>query len=122
MTTLLTRFDNLDDRRELYRLFAALPPAARYRFVAWVCTLAKPMGVKTPSLVMDERSRDAIKRARIGDAKANDYVTAETWGFLLLLTSTWSVPLDSVAKSLESVARGRSSVQELASMRPVKSA
>lgn len=118
---LIVQFDNLDDRRELYRQFAALPPECRYRFVDWACTLAKLKGTHRPALVMDDRSREAIAQARRGDAMADRRITSETWGFLLVLTATWGVPLDLVAKSLESVARGRTSMHKLASTLPAKS-
>jgi hypothetical protein len=113
MRSIITQFDNLDDRRELYRQFAAMPPMARYEFIHWACTQAKPIGQRTPSLVMDARSREAVQLANRGDTKANDYVTAETWGFLLLLTATWGVPITRVIAALESVARGKIRTSEL---------
>ncbi len=111
--TLITQFDNLDSRRELHRQFAALRPTARYAFVQWVCSIAHPIGQRSPVLHMDERSREAIKLASIGDAKADDYVTNETWGFLIMLTAMWEVPIRRVAETLESVARGRIRISEL---------
>jgi hypothetical protein len=112
-TKLLTRFDNLDDRRELYSQFAALRPIDRYRFVSWASTLAQPIGQRSPTLVMDERSREAIRLANRGDSRADGYATTETWGLLVLLTATWGVPISHIANTLESIARGRLSIHDL---------
>jgi hypothetical protein len=116
-SVLITQFDNLDSRRELHRQFAALRPSHRYDFIRWACSQASPIGQRRPELVMDARSSEAIQLANIGDSRADDYVTAETWGFLVLLTATWGVPIKRVAETLESVARGKIRISELSQVK-----
>jgi hypothetical protein len=110
MTTLITQFDGmdtLDDRRELRRALAALPPIQRVAFVRHCVSLAKPIGNRHPKLVMDARTSEAVKAAYHGDDDADDRLTNEMWGFLILLSAQWELSLSAVAKDLDAVARGR---------------
>lgn len=106
MVQLFTECDNLDDRRELVTLLGKLPPLSRWQFVRWCCSTVK-MGNKSPEVRLDARDREAVRLANAGDRDADDRVTANCWGFLIVLSVQWGLDLRTVAVRLEALARGR---------------
>lgn len=97
--------DTLDDRREIWSLLHRLSPRDRVRFLGWCCSqVAAPGSTRpTPSLL---RMGEVIGMADRCD-RADDRLTNEVYGDVLVLASQWGLDLGRAAVVLERRARGR---------------
>jgi hypothetical protein len=102
-----TKLDNLDDRRELVTLLGKLRPVERWQFVRLCCSGVKPMGNKRPEVRLDAGDREALRLANAGDRGADDRITANCWGFLVILSAQWELDLAAAAVKLEQLVRCR---------------
>ena len=101
-----TKLDNLDDRRELVTLLGKLRPVERWQFVRLCCSTVA-LGNKRPEVRLDARDREALKLANAGDRAADERVTANCWGFLVILSAQWELDLAAAAVKLEQLVRCR---------------
>lgn len=105
MKSSLLLLDTLDDRREIHSLLHRLSPRDRVRFLARCCrrvTDARGYGPRVSLWRMRERI-DASYRC----GKADDGLTNECYGDILVMAASWGLDLLAVAAELEQVARGR---------------
>jgi hypothetical protein len=96
-------YDNLDDRRELYCLFARLSPAQRIAFLDWCCRQsAVPNSACRPgvSAAMRERAKLAQR-----DSSADEKLTIECLLDVYNLSIQYTLDLAYVARALEYVVR-----------------
>lgn len=99
-----TKLDNLDDRREIFALLGKLPPLSRWQFVRACCSTVK-LGNKRPEVRLDANDREAVKLANAGDRDADERVTRNCWGFLIVLSAQWELDLGAAAVKLEQLVR-----------------
>lgn len=94
----LRSIDNLDDRREVWRLLARLGPMARYGFLGWACNeVPKPDGFKPrPSW---DRMRARVEASVRRDPAADLTLTNEIYTDLVHLVLQYG--LDPVATVVE---------------------
>lgn len=121
---LLTQFDNVDDRREIWHLLHNLSPFYRVKFVEYCCQLAigKLRGVQLDvSDVFDAESmKETVKGSWICD-RENERLTNVLYYDILALACQWKVDLSRVVLDLEQVVKRPSHLSVLVSSvaRPV---
>jgi hypothetical protein len=96
-------YDNLDDRRELYCLFARLSPRHRIAFLEWCCRQSVlPNSETRPgvSAAMKERAKLAQR-----DSSADEKLTIECLLDLYNLSIQWELDLAHACRALELVVR-----------------
>jgi hypothetical protein len=99
--SLITKFDCLDNRRELIVLLSALKPIARFRFLGWACSQVS--GVRPAASWF--RMRDKIVAATRGDEVCDLALTLEIYGDLISLDLEHGLPIGQVAVKLEEFVR-----------------
>jgi hypothetical protein len=101
VVSLIRPVDTLDDRRELWHLLHRMHPVRRVRFLEWSCqTAAGQVGQRpTVSLFrMQERIREA---QRDPSGKADEILTNEIYGDLIVLAAQWKLDLAAVCVAAE---------------------
>lgn len=111
--TVLT-LDTLDDRREVWTaLIRGLTPVQRCDFLDWCCELLR--ATSPPSVQHIARHakanrvqmRNMIRLATQGDAVADAVLTNEIYADIAGLCHQWGLDYLTVARELESWAKGR---------------
>ncbi len=84
--------DNIDDRREVFRLLSRLPPLERVKFDAWCCRRAALPGFATVPVVLP-KTWNLARQAR-WDTGADERLTWEIWFDLWVLAKDYAFDLD----------------------------
>ena len=94
------QYDDLDTRREAYRLLARLPPSARVAFVQSCCDTVTIRGTASRPFVA-ARTRALARRARWDDS-ADRRLSLELWFDLWQMASHFGLDLGTAFIRLES--------------------
>lgn len=105
MKPTLLLVDTKDDRREIWHLLHRLSPWDRVRFLGQCCERARlPNGVGPR--VSTDRMKPRIT-ASYREEKANEGLTNEVYGDILVLAAEWNIDMASVAVELEQIVRAK---------------
>lgn len=109
---LLTQFDNVDDRREIWHLLHKLNPHQRVKFVGYCCQIVTG---KLKGVVLDATSmQDTIEESWICE-RASERLTNILYYDILALACQWKVDLSRVVLDLEQVVKCPSHLSALVS-------
>lgn len=103
----LLLMDTKDDRREIWSLLHRLDPRRRVRYLARCCRrvrAAHPAG-HGPRVTFERMEARMVASYRCG--KADETLTNEVYGDVLVLSSQWGLDLGLVALELEQLGKGR---------------
>lgn len=106
----LLEIDNLDDRREVYRLLQHVRPAWRWAWLQWVCKMPKKL---TGELYFDPIDYRMTREAEAGCAKADRYVTNQCYRLAFMEASQSGLDWEVIERGLILLARGRMTPREL---------
>jgi hypothetical protein len=106
----LLQIDNLDDRREVYRLLQFLPPKWRWAWLAWVCGLPAKLAAELTFDALDVRM---TREAEWGCQKANKYVTNHAYRLAFMTASQHALDWEVIERALLLLARRKITPREL---------
>lgn len=105
MTKLLTAVDTLDDRRELWHLLHRVSPARRVRFLEWACRAAPGEVGQRPTVSHHRMSARVVAAHRDPTGKADEMLTNEIYGDLLVIAAQWNLDLRVACRAAEQFVR-----------------
>lgn len=117
MKTLL-QIDNLDDRREVYRLLEHIRPPWRWQWLKWVAQLAEQAAAAAGTRVKTELTFDATDdelaaQAVRGCPEADRRVTNHAYRLAFMIVTQYGIDWSIPERGLALLARGRITPVEL---------
>lgn len=107
---LIADVDNVDDRREVYRLLSHIKPSWRWAWLAWVCSLPEKLPGRLYFNKLDYRM---MREAHRGCPKAEKYVTGNAYGLAFMIASNYGLDWAVIERGLVLLARGKITPREL---------
>lgn len=102
---LVTDVDNLDDRREIRRLLDYVEPERRWAFLRWVASLTRSDKFPGSEVTFTARDIEATQLARVGDSKADDYISNQVYYLTFMMATQHSLDCELIARRLTDMAR-----------------